>query len=209
MRNSTIRLVLLTAVLSTTLSVTVLSVLPASAQVLVGYKCARPHSGSPCIKYKWYVCWPDSNTLTLAATTTDTFAAITHTNSGERVRVAGVDSNNRTGPNSIASAAWYPRSPTVVPDAPGVVLHPNFPNPFNPSTTITFDLPRPMRVSLSVYSLSGRLLRTLIDADLPAGAARAAWNGTDEKGQPVASGAYLCRMTAGGETRLVRMLLVR
>jgi hypothetical protein len=87
----------------------------------------------------------------------------------------------------------------------------NRPNPFNPSTTIGFTLPDapPRRVSLAVYDLRGRRVRTLVDSALAGGDHRVHWDGRDEQGRTAASGAYLCRLEAGGSLLTRKMLLVR
>jgi hypothetical protein len=77
-------------------------------------------------------------------------------------------------------------------------LHQNTPNPFNPVTTIRFDLARSDQVLLRVYDAAGRQVRTLLDASLPAGwNHRVTWNGLDENGRRVASGVYFYRLSAG------------
>ncbi len=76
----------------------------------------------------------------------------------------------------------------------------NSPNPFNPSTTIRYDLPAPGRVELAVYNAAGRRVANLIDGDLEPGGHTATWNGVDEAGRPVASGVYFFRLTHGGES---------
>ncbi len=84
------------------------------------------------------------------------------------------------------------------------------PNPFNPQTTISFDVPRPMEVSLEVYALDGRVVRTLIaDGSVDPGRNEIQWDGTDDGGQTVASGIYLCRLTASGFTQSMRVTLVK
>ncbi len=88
-------------------------------------------------------------------------------------------------------------------------LYPCRPNPFNPSTTINFDLPQDGRVALEVYDVRGSLVRFLVDADLPRGSHRATWDGRDASGRAVASGSYFARLEAGGRVETVRMSLVR
>ncbi|PIE75874.1 hypothetical protein CSA17_05200 [bacterium DOLJORAL78_65_58] len=88
-----------------------------------------------------------------------------------------------------------------------VTLRGNYPNPFNPSTTIAFDLPRAMRVRLSVFDIRGHLVRSLLDETLPAGANRVPWDGTGNGGDPVASGMYLYRLDTPDGTRQGRMTL--
>lgn len=90
-----------------------------------------------------------------------------------------------------------------------VALSPNYPNPFGPSTTIRFELPEAARVTLKVYDVSGRFVRELADAQLPAGPHVRAWDGRDESGAPVATGVYFCRFEAGARSQTRRMVLIR
>jgi len=89
------------------------------------------------------------------------------------------------------------------------VLSPNYPNPFGPSTTVAFDLPAPGRVSLKVYDVAGRLVRTLAEATMPAGRNVVTWDGKDDSGERVAAGVYFCRLEAGDRTETRRMVLVK
>jgi len=88
-------------------------------------------------------------------------------------------------------------------------LDPNFPNPFNPATTIRFSLPKAGPVRLSVYTLDGRLLMTLIDEEMGAGNHEIAWHGCDSQGQPVASGTYFYRLVAGENSQTRKMVLMK
>jgi len=88
-------------------------------------------------------------------------------------------------------------------------LHANYPNPFNPSTTIAFELPRAGRVRLAVYDIAGRLVRVLIDEVLPAASHTAEWRGLDGHGRPVASGSYFMRLTSGDYGAVRKTTLVR
>lgn len=85
----------------------------------------------------------------------------------------------------------------------------NSPNPFNPRTTIAFDLARPGPVRLDIYDLRGRLVRRLVDAALPAGRHEAAWDGRDDQGGAAASGLYFCRLHSSGGASVHKMALVR
>ncbi|UCH09311.1 MAG: Ig-like domain-containing protein, partial [Fidelibacterota bacterium] len=102
----------------------------------------------------------------------------------------GADANGRNLPN-------------------GYALHANFPNPFNPSTTIRFDLPTAAPVSLVVYDLLGRQVIRLVDGYRPAGTAVAIWNGRDGDGREVPTGVYIARLTAPGFSRAIKMLLLK
>lgn len=84
----------------------------------------------------------------------------------------------------------------------------NYPNPFNPSTTIPFSLSGPAFVTITVYDVLGRRIRTLVDGWRPAGDHRAIWDGRDARGDALASGIYLVKIEAAGrlETRKVVLL---
>jgi hypothetical protein len=91
----------------------------------------------------------------------------------------------------------------AVDDVPGIeqVTVTAHPNPFNPQTTISFDLPRATAVSLAVYDLQGQLVRVLLKStQYTAGRHQQAWDGRDVLGQAVASGTYFYRFTAGRES---------
>ncbi len=72
----------------------------------------------------------------------------------------------------------------------------NFPNPFNPSTTISYQIVKNSSVKLDIYDVVGRKVRTLVDGDKSAGYYSVVWNGRDERGRDVSSGTYLYRFTA-------------
>jgi len=88
-------------------------------------------------------------------------------------------------------------------------LQPNHPNPFNPSTTIHYSLALPGRVDLRVYDLRGRLVRTLVASDRPAGWQQALWDGKDDAGTAVASGVYFYRLESGTFLQSRKMLLLK
>ena len=94
-----------------------------------------------------------------------------------------------------------------VPD--GVRLHQNYPNPFNPATTIAFEIPRRSPVTLSVVNVLGRRVKTLVNRSLPMGSYTFDWDGTNAAGDPVASGVYFYRLTAGAYVDHKKMVLLR
>lgn len=110
---------------------------------------------------------------------------------------------------SIFHATGNAPAPTPEPVAAMTQLRANFPNPFNPSTTIEYQLSTPGRVRLRIYDMSGRMVRTLVDADLDAGPHRAAWNGFDEHGMQAPAGVYLYRLEAGAHRETRRMTLLK
>lgn len=85
----------------------------------------------------------------------------------------------------------------------------NYPNPFNPSTVISFSLPETGRASLAVYNASGQKIRELTSGIFTAGSHSAVWDGRDDKGRPVSSGVYISRLRMGDTTTVNRMTLVK
>ena len=106
--------------------------------------------------------------------------------------------------------ANIPFGSTGVNDRPGAevpsafALHPAYPNPFNPSTQISFDLTKSVRVKLSVYDVNGKLVATLVNGKLEVGRHSIAWNAN---GQP--SGVYFAKLEAEGLSQVQKMTLVK
>jgi hypothetical protein len=94
-----------------------------------------------------------------------------------------------------------------VPDA--FALYQNSPNPFNPVTTIRFDLPRAADIKLAVYNVKGELVATLIDGRIEAGSREVSWDGRDGTGRTASSGVYFYRLTAGDFVETKKMILLR
>ena len=89
-------------------------------------------------------------------------------------------------------------------------LHQNFPNPFNPETTIPFTLPTKSFITIKIYSLLGREIKTLISKSYEAGTHYLSWDGCDQNGFRVASGIYIYRMTtAAGENFKRKLILLK
>ncbi|HET6463070.1 MAG TPA: FlgD immunoglobulin-like domain containing protein, partial [Candidatus Krumholzibacteria bacterium] len=88
-----------------------------------------------------------------------------------------------------------------------LTLHQNHPNPFNPQTTIAYDLPSASRVRLLVVDVSGKLVRTLVNETQSSGSRSVIWNGRDDNGNAVSSGVYFYVLDAGKE-RLTRKLVL-
>ena len=103
--------------------------------------------------------------------------------------------------------------PTNVPEEVDIgaitSLEQNRPNPFNPWTTIRFHLAEAGPVRLTILDVSGRLLRDLIAAKMPAGSHEVSWDGQDDAGRAVASGVYLYRLESGSHASQRKMLLLR
>ena len=88
-------------------------------------------------------------------------------------------------------------------------LHSAYPNPFNPMTTIEYDLPVESGVTLIIYDILGREVKRLVDTKAPAGFYRAIWDGRNKQGQLVSSGVYIYRIHAGGFTMTNKMIFMR
>lgn len=88
-------------------------------------------------------------------------------------------------------------------------LNGNFPNPFNPVTSIRFSLKEAGNVKLSIYNMKGQLVRSLVNAPMNAGNHQLVWNGRDDNGSPVSSGIYLYRMEAGSYRATQKMMLMK
>jgi len=85
----------------------------------------------------------------------------------------------------------------------------NFPNPFNPSTTIEYYLPEPTDVSLIIYDVTGREVNTLVSTSQSSGNYKVRWGGTNRDGLQVAAGMYFARLQAGEHQSVVKMVYLR
>lgn len=90
-------------------------------------------------------------------------------------------------------------------------LSQNSPNPFNPSTTISYDVPegKKIQISIKVYDIRGRLIRTLVNEEKEAGSYNVFWDGTDQNGRQISSGVYFYRMAAGEFEQTRKMVMIK
>ena len=88
-------------------------------------------------------------------------------------------------------------------------LYDNYPNPFNPTTSITFDLSTESPVKLEIYDIAGHKIITLINEQRQAGTYQVIWNGQDNLGNSVASGLYVYRIQAGTFVQFKKMLFLK
>ena len=84
----------------------------------------------------------------------------------------------------------------------------NYPNPFNPETTIKFGLPKESRVTIEIFNVLGQKVNELLGGEKPAGYHHVRWDGTDEFGKKVGAGVYLYRMQAGNFIKTLKMMLL-
>ena len=85
----------------------------------------------------------------------------------------------------------------------------NYPNPFNPSTTIRYALNTESHVTLGIYNMLGELVTMLVDAQQVAGSHEVTWDGRNSEGSAVSSGAYIYRITTDGISETRRILLTK
>ncbi len=108
---------------------------------------------------------------------------------------------------NISDGQSWTKSITVSVGAPkDYRLYNNFPNPFNPSTKIAFELPKASHVKLVIYDVVGREVAQIADGDYPAGYSELTWNGMNMNGQQVSSGVYFYRISAGKWSKVMKML---
>ena len=104
---------------------------------------------------------------------------------------------------------WRLVSPDDAGQTARFALGPNYPNPFNPATSISFTIPAAGFVTIEVTDIAGRHVRTLASAPFGAGTHTAVWNGESDSGVPAASGIYLITLRTGSLTAARKMLLIR
>jgi len=85
----------------------------------------------------------------------------------------------------------------------------HYPNPFNPETVIYYSLSQDSEVELTVYNIKGQRVARLVNSEQPAGEHRVVWDGRDERGNPVSSGVYFYRLSAGDITEQRKMMLLK
>jgi hypothetical protein len=93
-------------------------------------------------------------------------------------------------------------------NVPGMALS-NYPNPFNPNTTVQFELKAAGETTLSVYNIKGQVVKTLINQSMPSGAHKINWDGRDNHDTPCSSGIYYLRLDNEHRTQLRKMLLIK
>jgi len=88
-------------------------------------------------------------------------------------------------------------------------LQNNFPNPFNPLTTVRYDLPEDGLVNVTIYDVMGRPVKYLVNSQQNAGYKSIQWNGTNDAGQPVSAGLYMYTIQAGEFRQTKKMVLLK
>jgi hypothetical protein len=88
-------------------------------------------------------------------------------------------------------------------------IHQNHPNPFNPVTTLRYDLPEDGLVNITIYDMMGRVVKNLVNVHQNAGYKSIQWNATNNAGQPVSAGLYLYTIQAGEFRQTKKMVLLK
>ena len=163
----------------------------------------------------------------MGAELTDYLSASKATNDGLRIVFAGAEAVSGPGellriygiaPGTIELNAAVFNNGEIIGTASGLTsmatpqtfaLHPNMPNPFNPETTIRFELPQAAETRLEIFDVLGQKVLTLVAGQLQLGIHSAVWDGRDEGGIQVGNGVYLYRLQAGEFTQMRRMLLLK
>ncbi|MBP7309771.1 MAG: T9SS type A sorting domain-containing protein, partial [Candidatus Cloacimonetes bacterium] len=84
-----------------------------------------------------------------------------------------------------------------------------YPNPFNPTTTIAFSIPKDAKTKLSVYSIKGQKVKDIISGELQKGFHKAVWDGKDSTNRSVSSGIYIFRLESGGKVSVRKAMLMK
>jgi hypothetical protein len=120
-----------------------------------------------------------------------------------------VDPNVLTGVGEPGQEEAEDGTTNDYPDIVATKLYNSHPNPFNPATVISYDLHETQVVTITIYSVDGRVVRKLVDEPKPRGHYRITWTGLDDAGRSVPSGMYLYRFTAGDHVETKRMVLLK
>ena len=120
-----------------------------------------------------------------------------------------VDSEGGSWSQAMPIAVDVAQTTAAVTQVSAPRVLPARPNPFTNATDIAFELPASKHVTLRVYSATGKLVRTLVDATVPQGVHRAPWNGRDAAGRVVASGVYFVKLSAGNDESTIRIMRLK
>jgi hypothetical protein len=129
---------------------------------------------------------------------TQTEFVITNPNNTHEYYVTAYNDGGDTEPSNTIIVNWT----GINEQLPNFSTHlfKNYPNPFNPTTTINFNLKNNSLVNLSIYNIKGQLVKILVDKNLSKGRKNYIWNGINDQGLPVPSGIYLYKLEVNGKT---------
>jgi len=167
--------------------------------------------GGPAVDLDLYLLDADHNVLTSAASTGASEALVYNTPEpgGYFWRVVGYASPDTANFHIAMSQCVAPLVGVDAGAAPRVVFAPTMPNPFTQATRVAFSLPRPAHASLKLYDVSGRLVRTLENADLQAGTYSRVWDRKTDRGTTAMAGMYFYRLEVDGQRFGQKVILAR
>ncbi len=125
----------------------------------------------------------------------------------DEILITSNDANQQTYNIALHLSSVGIGDPVVVPVL--TKLEGNYPNPFNPVTSIRYSTKEQGNVSISIFNSKGQLVRTLVNENKKAGNHNILWNGTDDNGKPVSSGLYLYKMQTKEYSQLKKMMLMK
>jgi len=126
------------------------------------------------------------------------------------VATDGIDTVNVTGDDRVVFVNRYDYLSIVAEGIPTeFALHENYPNPFNPTTTLRFDIPEVTDMTLTIYNMLGQKVKTFNMQSTPAGYHSLTWNATNDYGDPVSAGVYLYQLQAKDFVKTRKMVLLK
>ena len=150
----------------------------------------------------------DSGDPAIEFTTVDTFYVDDVAEGNYEYWITAVDLNgNESDPSIIVTVTLAIDNGLAVPME--FALQQNYPNPFNPSTQIQYALPTDANVTIAIYDLVGRQIRTLVNEQVTAGYHSTLWNATNDMGSPVSAGVYIYTITANDFRDVKKMILLK
>jgi hypothetical protein len=129
-------------------------------------------------------------------------------NESNYYRLAAVDhAGNMSDYSDVVDFAVLSTDLDLIPEV--FALHQNYPNPFNPTTQIKYDLPEDEMVSITIYDVMGRSIKSLVNTTQSAGYRSIQWDATNNLGEPVSAGMYIYMIQAGQFTKTKKMVLLK
>jgi hypothetical protein len=123
-------------------------------------------------------------------------------------RLAAVDhAGNVSEYSDVVEAAVLSIDGDLIPEA--FALHQNYPNPFNPTTQIRYDLPEDKLVTITIYDVTGRMIKSLVNMNQTAGYRSVRWDATNDHGEPVSAGMYIYMIQSGEFRQTKKMVFLK
>ncbi len=159
---------------------------------------------APASTWQYTVAAPQDTTMTLSNLTYD---------QAYKVKIVGITNLNGTEPVYLESSTKVKIAGEIaneddISDTPEIVLS-NYPNPFNPETTISFNIPKDGKVELAIFNIKGQKIKTLVNESKPRGSHTVTWNGKSSNNKSASSGVYFYKLTSNGKTQMKKMLLMK